>query len=146
MLNVDSDNKVADFVDLIYSHAVLPVIHNPTRITHHSATLIDNIFVSKLNPSVSGNNLCIEIADHLPSFTIINYLHDIKTLTSFILNTSTSKLNYTKIANNLNSREWDFITDISDVRPNSDYNHFLNIIRNDVEASIDVDKIRYKNC
>ena len=142
-LNVDSDNKVADFVDLIYSHDLLPVIHNPTCITHHSATLIDNIFVSKLNSSVSGNNLCIEIADHLPNFTMINYLHDIKTLSSSILNTSTSKLNYTKIANNLSSREQDFITDISDV--NSHYNHFLNIIRTDIEASIDVDKIHYKN-
>ena len=142
LLNVDSDNKVVDLVDLINSHALLPVIYNLTSIIHHSATLIDNIFVSKLNPSVS-DNLCIEIADHLPSFTIINYLHDIKTLSSSILNTSNSKLNYTKIDNNLNSRAWDFIIDISDV--NSDYNHFLNIIRNDIQASIDVDKIHYKN-
>ena len=96
--------KVADFVDLIYSHALLPIIHNPTRITHHYATLIDNIFVSKLNPSVSGN-LCIEIADHLLNFKIINYLHNIKSLSSSILNTSTGKLNYAKIANNLSSRE-----------------------------------------
>ena len=138
--NFVSDDKAANFVDLIYSHALLPAIHNPTRIAYHSAKLINNTFVSKLNPSVSGN-LCIEIADHLPNFTIINYLHDIKALSSFILNTSTSKLNYIKIANNLSSQEWDFITDISDV--NSDYNHFLNIIRNDIEASID-DKIHYK--
>ena len=137
LLNVVSDNKVADFEDLICSHALLPAIHNPTCITHHSATLVHNIFVSKSNPSVSGN-LCIEIADHLPNFTIINYLHDIKTLSSSILNTSTSKLNYTKIANNLSSREWDFIIDISDV--NSDYNYFLNIIKNDIKASIDADK------
>ena len=63
LLNVDSDNKVADFVAFTYSHVLLPVIHNPTRITYHFATLIDNIFVSKLNPSVSGN-LCIKIPDH----------------------------------------------------------------------------------
>ena len=99
LLKADSDNKVANFVDLIYSHALLLVIHNPTRITLYLATLIDNIFFSKLNPSVSGN-LCIKIADLLPNFTIINYLQDIKTLSSSILNTSTSKLNYTKVANN----------------------------------------------
>ena len=55
LLNNYSDNKVADFVDLIYSHVLLSVILNPTRITHHSATIIDYIFVSKLNPPVSGN-------------------------------------------------------------------------------------------
>ena len=66
----------------------LNIIHNATRITDHSATLIDNIFASKLNSSLSGN-LGIEMADQLPNFTIINYLHDIKTLSSSILNTST---------------------------------------------------------
>ena len=70
-------------------------------------------------------------------------MHDINTLSSSILNTTTSKFNYTKIANNLSSLEWDFITDISDV--NSDYNHFLNIIKNDIAVSIDEDKIHYKN-
>ena len=70
-------------------------------------------------------------------------MHNIKTLSSSILNTSSSKLNYTKIANNLSSREWDIITDISDVINN--YNHFLNIIRNDIKASIYIDKIHYKN-
>ena len=114
MLNVDSYNKVTDFVNLINFHSLLLVIHNP-------ATLLDNIFVNKLIPMVSAN-LCIEISNHLPNFTLINYLHD-----ASILKSSTSKLNYAKIATNLSSQERDFISDIADV--NCDFNHFFNIIR-----------------
>ena len=31
-----------DFADSLYSHITYPLINNPTRITAHSATLIDN--------------------------------------------------------------------------------------------------------
>ena len=51
-----------------------PQILKPTRITYHSATLIDNIFFNSLeHHAISGNIVC-GITDHLPNFFIITKL------------------------------------------------------------------------
>ena len=52
---------------MLYSHDLLPVITKPTRITNHSATLIDHIYTNTVNSLVSGI-LTIDISDHLPVF------------------------------------------------------------------------------
>ena len=41
-----------EFIDSLFSHAFLPLISNPTRLTSYSATLIDNIFTNNLAQSV----------------------------------------------------------------------------------------------
>ena len=105
LLNVDINNTVADFVDLIYLNSLFPVIHNPTHITDHSHTLIDNIFVSKLNPCLSGI-FCIDISDHLPIIiTIITSLDGVDICTNYdIFNDYfSSSINYTKLSEKLNS-------------------------------------------
>lgn len=42
----------------------------PTRITDHSATLIDNIFFNSLEHFTISANLCYELTDYLPDFLI----------------------------------------------------------------------------
>lgn len=42
----------------------------PTRITDHSATLIENIFFNSLEHFVISGNLCYDITDHLLNFLI----------------------------------------------------------------------------
>lgn len=37
------------YLDMLYSHDLLPVITKPTRITSHTATLIDHIYTNTLN-------------------------------------------------------------------------------------------------
>ena len=44
----------------------------PTRITDHSATLIDNIFFNSLEHFTISGNLAYDITDHLPNFLIFN--------------------------------------------------------------------------
>ena len=46
----------------------------PTRITNHSATLIDNIFFNSLEHFVISGNLCYDLTDHLPNFLIVSKL------------------------------------------------------------------------
>ena len=46
------------------------LILQPTRITSHSNTLIDNIFSNIIDPDISGN-LTATISDHLSQFSII---------------------------------------------------------------------------
>lgn len=51
-----------------------PQILQPTRITDHSATLIDNIFFNSLEHFVISGNLCYDLTDHLPNFLIVSKL------------------------------------------------------------------------
>ena len=47
------------------------MILQPTRITSHSNTLIDNIFSNVIDPDIISSNLTATISDHLPQFAII---------------------------------------------------------------------------
>jgi len=63
------------YIDTVLGLDSIPLITLPTRITSHSATLIDHINISGLdkilNKDISVGNLFIEIADHLPNFVVI---------------------------------------------------------------------------
>ena len=74
LLNCDSHNETEDFVNTLRSFSFHPQILKPTRITEHSATLIDNIFFNSLEHQVISGNIMAAISDHLPNFTIVNKL------------------------------------------------------------------------
>ena len=44
----------------------------PTRITDHSATLIDNIFFNSLEHFTISGNLIYDLTDHLPNFLLVS--------------------------------------------------------------------------
>ena len=47
-------------------------ILQPTRITDHSATVIDNIFFNSLEHFTISGNLIYDLTDHLPNFLIVS--------------------------------------------------------------------------
>ena len=47
------------------------MISRPTRITDHSATLIDHVYTNKLNNVISSNILTLDLSDHLATVTTI---------------------------------------------------------------------------
>ena len=53
------------------SHYLLPHILHPTRVTDHSATIIDNIFFNTLEFDTLSGNLLTKISDHFPQFLVI---------------------------------------------------------------------------
>ena len=73
LLRYNDHNITNDFLDTLFSHCYMPLIKNPTRITSHSATLIDNIFVNDLSimQELLSGLLFSDISDHLPIFTIL---------------------------------------------------------------------------
>ena len=50
---------------------VLPLILQPTRITSHSNTLIDNTFSNVISPGIKSCNLTATISDCLPQLARI---------------------------------------------------------------------------
>ena len=52
-------------------NSFIHLILQPTRITSHSNTLIDNIFSNVIDPDIILGNLTAIISDHLPQYAII---------------------------------------------------------------------------
>ena len=59
------------FTDSIMSLGCENVIKKPTRITTHSATLIDHIFTNNSQNHITAGILIDDISDHLPTFILI---------------------------------------------------------------------------
>ena len=64
-------SNVKCFTDSIMSLGCENVIKKPTRITTHSATLIDHIYTNNSQNHITAGILIDDISDHLPTFILI---------------------------------------------------------------------------
>ena len=71
LLNYDSHSETNDFINIMVSNHLLPHILHPTRVTDHSATIIDNIFSNNLELATLSGNILNNISDHFPQFLIL---------------------------------------------------------------------------
>ena len=71
LLNYEAHSETNDFINLMVSYYLLPYILHPTRVTDHSATIIDNIFSTNCEYDTVRRNLLSQISDHFPQFLII---------------------------------------------------------------------------
>ena len=72
LLDIDNYKPTSDFIDLMFSFSMFPLINKPTRSTSDTATCIDNIFSNHVTPtskSIQGI-LYTDISDHFPIFFI----------------------------------------------------------------------------
>ena len=66
-----NEHETNEFLDYLASNSFIPLILQPTRMTSHSNTLIDNIFSNVIDPDIILGNLTATISDHLSQFAII---------------------------------------------------------------------------
>ena len=69
--NYNEYSHTNKFLDSLASYSFIPSILQPTRITSHSNTLIDNIFSNVIDQDIISGNLSATISDPLPQFSII---------------------------------------------------------------------------
>ena len=67
-LNYNEHQPTNEFLDSLASNSIIPCIFQPTWITSHSKTLIDNIFSNVLSFEAISGNITATIPDHLPQF------------------------------------------------------------------------------
>ena len=72
LLKFENHYPTNDFINIISSFCFKAHILQPTRITDHSKTLIDNIFFNSLEHSTISENIIYDITDHLPNFLIFD--------------------------------------------------------------------------
>ena len=71
LLNYSENNQTNESLHSLASNSFIPLISQPTRITSHSNTFIDNIYSNIINPYIKSGNFTATIFDHLPQFLII---------------------------------------------------------------------------
>ena len=72
LLQMESHNDTDNFLNTPGSSFFFPQILQPTRITDHSATLIDNIVFNSLEYFTISGNIVYDLTDHLPNFLVFN--------------------------------------------------------------------------
>ena len=71
-LKINEHKYTSDLFDMHISHGFLPTITRPTRITHTSQTLIDNIYTNITpNNNFTSGIILTQLSDHLPVFMFI---------------------------------------------------------------------------
>ena len=72
LLQYETHSPTEQYVNMLFSNAFYPIITKPTRITSHSATLIDHIYTNSSNPDLTAGILTLDITDHLPVFCLLS--------------------------------------------------------------------------
>ena len=89
------------FLNTLGSFSFQPHILQPTRITDHSQTLIDNIFFNSLEHLTLSGNIVYDLTDHLPNFLII------KKFTSLPNSVKIDKRDYSTLIQDIQSVDWE---------------------------------------
>ena len=126
-LKIEHHTETDNFVNNIFSFGLYPVINKPSRITSHSATLIDNIYTNDINGIISSGLIINDASDHLPIFclTKLNPLHNGKGKANIrkpLINANTIKALNDKLKN---SQWYENVINNDDI--NCAFNNFINI-------------------
>ncbi len=111
-LKINSHNPTLDLLNQAFSHGLLPCITKPTRITHNTATLIDNIYVnaSVCTQGIKSGLILADISDHLPVFILAG--HEATTQNKPPVTFTCRKLNekaYQNIRNAVATIDWNYL-------------------------------------
>ena len=142
LLNFESHLPTDDFINTLGSYFFLPQILQPTRVTDHSATLIDNIFFNSLEHySVSGN-IVHDLTDHFPNFLIINKFSHLPSKTK-IYKRDYSHFNDSALVDEIRFIDWSTVlSDSYDV--NTLFNSFYLKLSNIVDKHVPLKMLQKK--
>ena len=71
LLQYETHNLTNDFISIVTSNSFIPYVLQPTRVTDHSSTVIDNIFSNITDFETTSVNITSMIADHFAQFLIV---------------------------------------------------------------------------
>ena len=132
----DTDNTLNTLGTFYFQPQIL---QQPTRITDHSATLIDNIFFNSLEHFVISGNLCYDLTDHLPNFLIASKLSSLPVSTK-VFRCDYLNLNKQALITDIQSIDWDeLVTNDSD--PNSMFDKFYNKLSEVIDFHLPVKQL-----
>ncbi len=125
-INIDQHKNIVELLDTFLGNGLLPVITKPTRITHSSATLIDNIYISTKNKvTIKSAILCEYISDHLPIIVCAGTSKQESRKSVFVTKRKISDVEINKIINKIKETSWNCLDELN---TNEAYQEFLKIL------------------
>ena len=129
-MNYNEHNQTNKCLDSLASNSFIPLILQPTRITSHSNTLIDNIFSNVIDLDKISGNLTATISDHLPQFAIIpNMFANIPSNKSNIYERDWSKFDREHLILDYFSVDWEDLLKIYEIYADNSTIMFLDKIK-----------------
>ncbi len=132
-IKLEQHRNTEDLLGTFLTNGLIPTITKPTRITHTSATLIDNIYINVANSSkIESAILMQDISDHLPILTCFgcrNFKPKImpNVFHKRLINDDAKE----QMGKKLTEINWTYLENMN---VNQAYNEFSNKLNNIVEA------------
>ena len=140
--NYSSHTETNDFINLMVSNYLLSHILHPTRVTDHSATIIDNIFSNNCELDTLSGDLLSQISDHFPQFLIIkNVTVDYRNCSLFQYDYS--KFNEQSFINDFKELLWEDINDVN-LNLNGKFDNFYEKVHTTVSQHVPLKKVNQK--
>ena len=146
LLNYNVHQPTNDFLDSLASNSIIPYILQPTRLTSHSKTLIDNIFSNILSSEIISGNLTATISDHLPQFLFApNILSNPSYNRSNIFERDWSKFNKENFILDYFEKNWSDILQLDQQNVDLSIESFLNNMNSILDSNAPFKRVsKYK--
>lgn len=116
LLNHDTDIHGQNLINLAESYGFVQVVSLPTRLTDHSATLIDHIYTNSIHAVSTSRVITLDISDHFGTYVCIsldpNFIREENSTNShdeyvnFRKFTATNMATFTEL---INGENWDTV-------------------------------------
>uniref|UniRef100_A0A8C6M161 Reverse transcriptase domain-containing protein n=1 Tax=Nothobranchius furzeri TaxID=105023 RepID=A0A8C6M161_NOTFU len=144
LLNPNKNKSTEEFIDIMYSLGLFPLITRPTRITLHCTTLIDNIFTNIMEEKVESGLLISDISDHLPVFASYDCHYKNETEgTNYMYKRMKTEQRLNSLKNDLLEQDWNIVYEKNEV--DQAYDTFLNIFKSQFDRNCPVIKNIQRN-
>ena len=147
LLNHSTHTETANYIDLLYSNAFIPLINRPTRITNHSASLIDHIFTNNLRHDILKHQgiLVTDITDHYPIFHIVQLPNKSINKEEYYNRRRMSDKNFTKFQTLILNHDWSSVTNSNNCA--DAFSDFYNVMKNSFDEAFPISKVKrtYRN-
>ena len=143
LLNIEFHKGTKDFIDMLYSIGMYPLIDRPSRITCSSATLIDNIFTNELQHDHISGLVINDTSDHLPVFSIKKCNLERNPVKKFIFIRNNNKEAINAFCKALENKNWDEIYENNDT--NESFDTFLNYFTKSYNEHCPIKKVKISN-
>jgi hypothetical protein len=127
-LRINEHNNTSELFNVFITNSLIPLITRPTRVTDHTATLIDNIYTTlETDEQVySGIILTKTLSDHYPVFSLIGETPKIKTKPLKLENRDFSENNIRNLQNALRDKDWDYLNNLDTEEAFNSFTSILN--------------------
>ena len=146
LLNCDKHLPTSTFLDSCISNGLLPHITLPTRVTHSTATLIDNIFIKSSQPNICLSSGVIKtlISDHYPCFVNIKCCLKTPQNPKYYTFRPITNHNLNKFISDLNKENWSNIVNNHDSNTESKLQNFIYVYNKLYEKHFPIKHVRFK--